>query len=421
MKTAVKIFSVFSAILAANLFLAAPVLAVNKLVIQFESEPLFSDINFLPGQEIFRWVKVTNNTDEVKYIAAEAIDSSGNDLSAVLNLEIKEKGGLVLFSGALLDFYNSGETFLSSVSPGSVSEYVFRISFPEDTGNAWQGKTTSFDILVGPQGQQSEGESRGGGGGGGLPPGLIITNEAATSVTENAVTISWDTNYKATGRVVYSKMPSQFILSAGEPGYGYDSYTAENTEKMIHHTVVLTGLEPGAEYFFRCISHGSFAVSYEHSFKTLVSPVTNNEEGRESEVKGAYTEIINQRPENISFGQKEKNSYPSDKEDKNSFQEEIGNEDNFLPYSLKASIKETISRFKYTCFLLVLLEIIFIILFFYAIKKGKIEKNRIWWMLPFAVILLFIAYYIYCPFAKIIIFFIILISLIAYIAVMKKA
>jgi hypothetical protein len=155
------------------LFLIIPSFALAAVNIQFQSEPLFSDANFLPGNTVTRWVKVTNNTDQTQRIATEAINSSGNDLSVSLNLTIKEDGSFVLYSDTLFNFYNIGEKHLSDIPSGGSKEYDFEISFPVGSGNEWQGKTTSFDINVGflqDQIQQqtygSPGEGGGGGGGG---------------------------------------------------------------------------------------------------------------------------------------------------------------------------------------------------------------------------------------------------------------
>jgi hypothetical protein len=154
-----------------GLFFASSAFAAGDLLVQFESQPLFSDANFLPGNTVTRWVRVTNNTTETKYIATKAMNYSGDDLSRSLNITIKENGGVSLYSKTLLDFYNDGEIYLSNIGPGAFKEYDFEISFPGDAGNSWQGKTTGFDIGVGSQGQiqpQTYGSDSGGGSSGGV-------------------------------------------------------------------------------------------------------------------------------------------------------------------------------------------------------------------------------------------------------------
>lgn len=51
----------------------------SDLVVEFENTPLFKEANFLPGENISRWVKVTNNSSESKNIAVEAINIIDTD------------------------------------------------------------------------------------------------------------------------------------------------------------------------------------------------------------------------------------------------------------------------------------------------------------------------------------------------------
>ena len=105
-----------------------------------------------------------------------------------------------------------------------------------------------------------------------MPPGLTIFNEADWNVTENSVTITWQTNYFATSRVIYATTSGLFDLSDGEPYYGYtDLKEGDDTglEKVTAHSVTITGLSSGTIYYYRCVSHASLAISEDHSFTTL--------------------------------------------------------------------------------------------------------------------------------------------------------
>jgi Purple acid Phosphatase, N-terminal domain len=281
-KTGKILIIVFSCVLGMQF--AGQVFAANGLTVSFEPNPLFGNTNFLPGDKVTGVVRATNDTGETKSIAAEAINWRGfpndkdipsDDLSRVLNIVIRENGGGNLYGPAtLFDFYENGETHLSDILSGSSAEYDFEITFPDDAGDKWQGKTTGFDILIGSQNAENGGgvevfTSASVGGGGGLPRGLTIYEPVSVVPETASATIIWDTSYESTSRVVWSETPGQFNLSAGEPSYGYDNWTAEDANKVIHHTVVLTGLTPGTTYYYRCISHGSFALSLEHSFTTL--------------------------------------------------------------------------------------------------------------------------------------------------------
>jgi len=264
---------------------------VDNLVVEFQQTPLFKEANFLPGEGVSRWIKVTNNSAETHRIAVEAINKNDPDnFASQLNLIIKE-GATIIFNNTLSQFFSQGETYLSSLAGnGSQTEYDFMITFNSGAGNAYQEKTLGFDIVVGFEGTEGGlplpppggGTSGGGGGGGGngppdsLPPGLTILNEAAVETTTISVTITWQTSYPASSQVIYALESEKHTLDLSDnignpPKYGYERTTPETDSflKVINHSVIISGLTPGTTYHFRAVSHASLAISYEHSFTTL--------------------------------------------------------------------------------------------------------------------------------------------------------
>ena len=305
------------------------------LFVGFEYKPLFNEADFKPGDSIARWVKVFNNSGETKPIATEAINYPGfpnpgnvpnDDLSRALSIIIREKEGSDLYGGStgektLFNFYQNGETYLSDIENGGNKVYEFEIGFPPEKENEWQGKTTTFDILIGFQGEgagtvcgnnikeideQCDGTdlagqscltrgfsggnlscntnctfntstcTDGGGGGGGLPPGLTIFDEASWNVTETSVTIIWTTTYFSTSQVIYGAEGEAHTLNLSDntstpPKYGYAHTTPEyNTSpKVTGHSVTITGLTSGTTYYYRVVSHASLAISREFTFTTL--------------------------------------------------------------------------------------------------------------------------------------------------------
>lgn len=274
-------------IFSAGFLTAVPASAiqVDELVVEFEKIPLFKEGDFKPGDGLLRWVKVTNNSPETQRIAVEAINENDPDnFASQLNLTIKE-GATIIFNNTLSQFFSQGETYLSSlVGNGSQTEYDFTIAFNSSAGNEYQEKTLGFDILVGFEGTEGglqlppQGGGTGGGGGngppGGLPPGLTILNEAAVETTTISVTITWQTSYPATSQVIYALEGESHTLdltdtSGTPPHYGYTRTTSEDGNKVINHSMTITGLTPGTKYYFRAVSHASLAISTEHSFTTL--------------------------------------------------------------------------------------------------------------------------------------------------------
>ncbi len=253
---------------------------------------IFSEGNFNPGDTVARWISATNNSGQEQRIAIEAIQFSdpipSGDLSRALEIIISQNGsdlyGGTKGSKTLYDFYSVGETYLSNLPTGQTARYDLTVSFPPQQGNDWQGKTTNFSVLVGFQHMDSQGKTNGGGGSGGGAGGqraLIITDEAAINVTSNTAVITWNTNYESTSWVVFGlKSGGPYSLDLSKEHYGYPNSSEKNADKVISHSVAISGLSPGTEYYYRCVSHGSLAVSLNRTFTTLAA----------GQVAGAETE-----------------------------------------------------------------------------------------------------------------------------------
>lgn len=302
-----KIIAGIIAVLGMSTLLVSPVFAQvfaqDGLTVEFQDEPLFNEANFLPGQSVTRWVKVTNNSGQTQGIATEAINvSDPDDLGDVLNLQIME-GATERYEGSLSEFFDAGEVFLSDLGDGNNTQYDFSVTFDQGASNDLQGKSLNFNILVGFQGTEGglpAGDSdNGGGGGGGLPPGLTILEDSIrTDPEETSVTITWNTTYFSTSQVIYGAEGESHTLDLNDatgvpPKYGYEHTTPEyNIDPMVtgNHSVTVSGLTPETTYYFRCVSHASPpSISKGYSFVTLASTdttgetETGQEEGNEEE------------------------------------------------------------------------------------------------------------------------------------------
>jgi len=164
----------------------------SDFVVEFEkgpSLPLFSEANFLPGDSVSRWIKVTNNSTGIFKIATKADNWIDNDgLSNVLNLEIKQ-GGASLYNKKLSDFFSDGEVFLSDLAGnGTQTQYDYIISFNSGAGDIYQGKSLKFDILIGYQGLAPSGGTYTFVGGGGYPGQYVIATTTIPSQVAGAAT-----------------------------------------------------------------------------------------------------------------------------------------------------------------------------------------------------------------------------------------
>lgn len=141
------IIAVFAIVIFFGIYSTAGAQPLDNII--FENEPLFSEVNFLPGEEITRWVRVTNVAENSRTVAARVDAFNDPDfLGGQLDISIKQ-GGTVLYAKTLTDFFNDGEIIFSSINPGETAQFDFNVIFKPATGNAYMLKSLTFDILVG--------------------------------------------------------------------------------------------------------------------------------------------------------------------------------------------------------------------------------------------------------------------------------
>jgi len=84
----------------------------------------------------------------------------------------------------------------------------------------------------------------------------VISNIATSNITQTGVTITWDTDIVATSRVIYDTTSHPDITAQTAPNFGYAASTATDSNKVVSHSVTISGLNPGTKYYFRVISEG---------------------------------------------------------------------------------------------------------------------------------------------------------------------
>lgn len=261
--------------------------AQTALLIEFETQPLFKEVNFLPGNSVSRYAKITNNTEMARTMAVSAKNVVDvNHFGDAFELVIKE-GSTVLYQDTLTTFFSAGEVELSDVaSGGGQARYDFIATLKPGSGNEYQEKALGFDIVIGFLGETAVGSEGGaggsgtiittGGGGGGVSSShnLSIFAEEAQPVSTVTAFVSWKTTYRATSRVVYGTQSGVFDYNS-PPNYGYQFSTAETntpafTNGVFEHGVILSGLIPDTAYYYRVISTASPpTISAEHNFSMV--------------------------------------------------------------------------------------------------------------------------------------------------------
>jgi len=257
---------------------------------QFEAQPLFKEANFIPGDAVTRWAKLTNTSGKIQTIAAQAVNFvapiASDDLANALEITISQNGN-DLYGGTkgkktLADFYNAGVVMLSDVANNATNQYDFSISFPYEKGDEWQGKQTAFDIVIGIKNEGggidptcTGSQCNGGGGGDTGECELRIIETPVSSVKANGVTkssaqIIWSTNCLSDSLVVYSKDGAQHNFDLTKSHLGYTNESIKKGAYVSNHSIDLSDLSECTKYYFRVVSkNNKQAVSTEYQFTTF--------------------------------------------------------------------------------------------------------------------------------------------------------
>lgn len=426
-------------LLAIGLFFASPVLAQSDLSVSFGKDPLFEDENILPGDKISSNVTINNQTGQKQELGVSTNIMSNDGLESQLRFFVKD-GTQETDCGTIASLDNNNWCSFGEIENNSQKTFELIVIFEPNAGDNYQGKSVNFDVAVGAYGVLNGGNETPSGGGqtygtiavmgaGGpsAPQGLYIFNEREKEVSGTSATITWQTNYLSTTHIIYGEKSGVFDLSQGAPYYGYEFYKeGDDTgiEKVTFHQITIDGLKPNTTYYYRCVSMGSLAISDPYEFTTSSSfeqvggdtPVSDNDV------------VITPPDYRGPIGQGSETSSPSQGE---GLAEDLLAQDDILQVSqwqeesddekgIFGSLFAAIGR-QSICLLLILAIALFIMLFFFSIKNGKIEKKRIYWVLMFLAIGLFVLYSFFCPYWKIVGAVMLVVSLVVYIAMMLKA
>ena len=375
--------------------------------VQFEQTPLFMEANFLPGQDVDKWVDVTNNTSEIETIGVNAknyTSCSVNCFSDQLKLKITD-GAISLYEASLTDFFAAGEKKLSDVGAGDTQRYYFTITFVPDAGNQHQSNQVGFDFDIGIFGQETIGDGGDTGGGGttgggtfGGSTGLIIFNEASSPVIAGQTDITWETNHPATSRVIYSSQYETHVFDLNNPpNYGYLHSNVEDSSPVISHSMNISGLTPGVTYYYRVVSRGSFAISEEHSF--TVPGILAAETGHGQENAG-NTIALNQGTGGEENIENTEDGVVAGESTEEESQDEEGIGQFFL-----AALSGLFEKIDFCSVLLLLMTLVIAMLLWSLLDKKKEGENmKIKWMWSIAsIIVLIILYGFFCPYYKILV------------------
>ncbi|GAI16508.1 unnamed protein product, partial [marine sediment metagenome] len=261
----------------------------KNIFVHFNGLP-FDLSNFAPGMSDKKNIRIENKENFdidvfLKTSRNEPFPEEGKaDLADVLTLTVGEQ------SKHISELFNESMELLS-VNSGEFQDYQLNISFDEDAGNEYQGKTINFYFII------TAGKGNGDippvviPGGGGVRVLLTIQEGSVRipEIGETSVTITWLTSYSSTSQVIYAAAGETYSFDLTKTNYGYPHAVPvpEDSTKVTFHSVTITGLTPGTTYYYRCVSYGSLVISDEYSFTTkgVAGVVEEKEEEKMEEIE----------------------------------------------------------------------------------------------------------------------------------------
>lgn len=205
--------------------------------------PIFSPSEvWYPGKTLSKTIQLLNTSGGSQKIITQAQNSttSGNLTQAFTFSIVRNSDNYVIWSGGLASYYAKGETELATLGDGASDTFIYTAAMDSAAGNDYQGKQSSFDLLIGFAGVPA---------GGGAPsapvcndtkPGGAPTLTGAVPGT-NSVTLTWTT---ATGPLTYYL--ATYGTSPGAQTYGNPNIGGPGTTSY-----TVSGLSGGATYYFK--------------------------------------------------------------------------------------------------------------------------------------------------------------------------
>jgi hypothetical protein len=252
--------------------------------VETEQDPLFQEENIIPGQIIERWIKVSNDDDHERDFGLNFINVlDDHNLGEQFDLTISRMDdNQIVYQESFENLFLTNDVeFFDKIGANQERFYLLTVKFNSLAENQYQQSSLRFDILFALRG---EGNGNGtetivvGGFGGALPVGEFLIFEetiVSTEITDDSITIVWDTSYPGSSQVIYAQDGESHVLDLNDnigfpPQYGYARTTPEYNidPKVSNHVVTITGLLPNTTYYYRTVSRASFAISREHSFTT---------------------------------------------------------------------------------------------------------------------------------------------------------
>jgi len=141
----IKTFLLVIGLLLTTLYTEAASAEGQATVEELPDQMLFQIENMKPGDWTTETYTVSNKRQEnTHYVLASRFSGESKKFYNQLQLTVNQ-GKNTLFQGQLADFQ---DIEIKALDTGEETQFEFRIDFPYESGNEFQGLVTHFDILV---------------------------------------------------------------------------------------------------------------------------------------------------------------------------------------------------------------------------------------------------------------------------------
>lgn len=127
-----------------------PQIALAKFSVMFEDDPLFFEVNILPGDEYAEYIRVFNSDIKLRevYMKAENL-SDTEELGTKLQFDTVVRGtNASVYSGPMSDFVSGDWIQLPYLNAREEEYYDLTVKFDSASGNEYQKTSLSFDVVM---------------------------------------------------------------------------------------------------------------------------------------------------------------------------------------------------------------------------------------------------------------------------------
>lgn len=142
----------------------AIVRAFGPLNVTFPSVPMFNESNWFPGKSITKSITIENTDLFARNVGIRANnfhDTGVPGLSHGLSIIISNGGNIIYGEGSptgpksLMNFYSEPVVWLALLPLGNIAVFDFTVNMDIQSGNEFQGSSTTFDLFAGVDNEDS--------------------------------------------------------------------------------------------------------------------------------------------------------------------------------------------------------------------------------------------------------------------------